>query len=340
MLEHQPHLQDSLIGASIDGRYTIREMLGRGGMGVVYGGAHDGLGRAVAIKVLTARWASDEVAVERLLRAARTASSLSHGNIVDVTDLGRLPDGRPYLVMPKVQGTDFASLLAYAGPQLPRRVAELLGGIASALDLIHVKGLVHRDIKPENLMYVVREDGSETVMLLDFGIATLVRSNQPRLTREGTIFGTPEYQPPEVSDGRLPDGRGDVYALATVVFELITGRLPFHADDRGQILAKKLGRDPPTLERVSGKRFPLEVEAVIARGLARDHAIFGSGLPQARPRRRSPHRRRLRPRRLLIRPRCDPLLPPRNALPPGRHPIPSRRRLRPRQPPPRARLRL
>ncbi len=270
MVELEPQPRDPLIGSSIDGRYSIHELLGRGGMGVVYAGVHDHLQRPVAIKVLNAAWASDPVAVERFLREARTASSLSHGNIVDVTDLGRLPDGRPYLVMPKVDGTDLASLYAQAGPQPPKRVAELLGGVASALDLIHAKGLVHRDIKPENLMYVVREDGSETVMLLDFGIAALVMSNQPRLTRQGAIFGTPEYLPPEVCDGRLPDRRGDVYALATVAFELITGKLPFNADNPFQILPQKLARDAPTLARASGVQFPAELETVIARGLARE----------------------------------------------------------------------
>jgi serine/threonine protein kinase len=176
MAELDPPPRDPLIGAHIDGRYTVRSLIGRGGMGVVYGAVHDQLERPVAIKVLNAAWSSDPVAVERFLREARTAGSLSHGNIVDVTDLGRLPDGRPYLVMPKVEGENLAALLNAGGPQPPKRVAELLIGVASALDLIHAKGLVHRDIKPENLMYVVREDGSETVMLLDFGIAALLLS--------------------------------------------------------------------------------------------------------------------------------------------------------------------
>src|SRR6185295_1326738 len=119
------------------------------------------------------------------------------------------------------------TMLYRVGPQAPERVVELLKGVAAGLDLIHAKGFVHRDIKPENLMYVVREDGSETVMLLDFGIAAAVMSNEPRLTGQGAIFGTPQFMPPEVCNGGMPDARGDVYALATVAFELITGVLPF-----------------------------------------------------------------------------------------------------------------
>jgi serine/threonine protein kinase len=265
----RPRLRDPLIGLRIDRRYVVRSVLGRGGMGVVYEGVHLELGRPVAIKVLSPAWRSDPDAVERFLREARTASSLSHGNIVDVSDLGRLPDGRPYLVMPKIEGKDLAVVMSESGPLPAKRVAELLGGVASALDLIHAKGYVHRDIKPENLMYVVREDGSETVMLLDFGIAALVISNEQRLTQQGAVFGTPQYLPPEVCGGVLPDGRGDVYALATVAFELITGRLPFQAASPAQLLPMKVAMQPSSLSSVTGKAFPPELEAVLARGLAR-----------------------------------------------------------------------
>jgi serine/threonine-protein kinase len=270
MTEAEPAEHDSLLGARIDGRYTVHREIGRGGMGVVYEGVHDDLGRQVAIKVLNLAWASDPTAVARFLREARTASSFSHGNIVDVTDLGRLADGRPYLIMPKIVGTDLAALLSENGPQPAKRVADLLAGVAAALDLIHAKGFVHRDIKPENLMFVVREDGSETVMLLDFGIAAAVMSNEPRLTGQGAIFGTPQFMPPEVCNGGMPDARGDVYALATVAFELITGVLPFGDDNMMRVLTAKLTSDPPSLAESSGVPFPAELEVVIAHGLARD----------------------------------------------------------------------
>jgi serine/threonine-protein kinase len=269
MSEANAASSDPLIGTRLDGRYTIHGILGHGGMGVVYEGVHDDLGRVVAIKVLNTAWAADRTAVERFLREARMASSFSHGNIVDVSDLGRLSDGRPYLVMPKITGTDLNTLLGQTGPQPARRVADLLSGVGSALDLIHAKGYVHRDIKPENLMYVVREDGSETVMLLDFGIAKLVMSNEPRLTGQGAVFGTPHFMPPEAWGGALHDASGDVYALATVVFELVTGVLPFESDNVMQLLNMKLGTDAPSLATVTGREFPVELEAVMARSLAR-----------------------------------------------------------------------
>jgi hypothetical protein len=273
-------IRDPLVGTRIDGRYLVQGVLGRGGMGVVYHGVHETLGRAVAIKVLGIGIAGDPTAVERFLREARTASQLTHSNIVDVSDLGALPDGRPYLVMAKVQGIDLCNLLETQGPQTPQRTAELLRGAAAALDLIHAKGYVHRDIKPENLMYVVREDGSEAVLLLDFGIVGLVSNPSARLTAEGSVFGTPAYLPPEVIQGDPPNPRADIYALATVAFELIAGRAPFVADSPLRILPMKLLETAPTLSKAAGYPFPVAIEEVVARGLARDpndrHASAGA----------------------------------------------------------------
>ncbi len=263
---------DPLIGASIEGRYTVHAVLGRGGMGVVYEGVHEQLGRPVAIKVMAAGISRDPVAVERFLREARTASTLTHGNIVDVSDLGQLPDGRPFFVMPKLDGEDLCALLHRLGPQPPARVVELLRGAAAALDLIHAKGMVHRDVKPENLMHVVREDGSEAVLLLDFGIVGLMASNAARLTAEGSIFGTPAYLPPEIVESNQPDRRGDIYALATVAFELMTGKLPFDSDNPHKILPMKLMNAAPRMSSVGTRKFPEPIEAVIARGMSHDPA--------------------------------------------------------------------
>ncbi|HKU36585.1 MAG TPA: serine/threonine-protein kinase, partial [Polyangiales bacterium] len=262
--------RDPLIGTKIDGRYHVQGVLGRGGMGVVYEGTHLQLERQVAIKVLGAGISGDPVAVQRFLREARTASQLTHGNIVDVQDLGVLPDGRPYLVMPKMQGIDLATLLRKHGPQTLRRTVELLIGAAAALDLIHAKGYVHRDVKPENLMYVVREDGSESTMLLDFGIVGLVTAQAARLTAEGSVFGTPAYLAPEAIQGDMPDRRGDVYALATVAFELLAGRAPFEADNPLRILPMKVMEDAPRMRAVCNIKFPESIENIIAKGLTRD----------------------------------------------------------------------
>jgi eukaryotic-like serine/threonine-protein kinase len=265
------NIRDPLIGTRIDDRYLVQGVLGRGGMGVVYDGVHEQLGRPVAIKVLGAGVAGDRTAVERFLREARTASRLTHGNIVDVSDLGQLPDGRPYLVMAKMSGIDLCTMLQKHGPQTPRRTAELLRGAAAALDLIHAKGFVHRDVKPENLMHVLREDGSEAVLLLDFGIVGLVSGpGAARLTADGSVFGTPAYLAPEVINGSVADRRADVYALATVAFELITGRAPFVAANVLKILPMKLMQEAPRMGDVCHFVFSEPLEAAIAKGLARE----------------------------------------------------------------------
>lgn len=263
-------IRDPLVGSRIDGRYLILGILGRGGMGVVYDGLHEQLGRPVAIKVLGAGIATEPASIERFLREARTASSLTHGNIVDVTDLGELPDGRPYLVMPRMMGQDLLSLLRQKGPQSPGRVVELLRGAASALDVIHAKGFVHRDVKPENLMHVVHDDGTESVRLLDFGIVALTSKQDQRLTAEGVVFGTPVYLAPEIMDSDEPDARTDVYSLAVVAFELLTGRAPFEANTSIRIMQMKASVEAPSMHTICGVRFPKELEDVISRGLARD----------------------------------------------------------------------
>jgi eukaryotic-like serine/threonine-protein kinase len=262
--------RDPLVGTRIDGRYIVIGVLGRGGMGVVYDGMHEQLGRSVAIKVLGPGVAGDANAVQRFLREARIASQLTHGNIVEVSDLGTLPDGRPYLVMAKLAGIDLSKILEKHGPQSAGRTVELLRGAAAALDLVHAKGFVHRDVKPENLMHVVREDGSEAVLLLDFGIVGLVSPDSTRLTAEGVVFGTPCYLAPEVVRGDSPSPASDTYALATVAFELMTGRAPFINTNVMQLLQLKMSQDAPRMSAAAGFRIDPAVESVVATALSRD----------------------------------------------------------------------
>jgi hypothetical protein len=264
-------------GTRIDGRYTVHGLLGRGAQAVVYDGTHDELARPVAIKVLDMSWAGESAAISRFLREARIASALSHSHIVDVSDLGRLQDGRPYLVMPKVPGVPLSEWLWTHGRQAALRVAQLLAGVASALDLIHARGFVHRDIKPENLMFVRQPDASETVVLLDFGIAVLTSSHAPRVTQRNVLFGTPAYMPPEMWEGSGPDARGDTYALATVAFELITGVLPFDDANAMQLLAKKYRTPAPRLSDMGFGEFSEALEGVFRHGLVRQPELrFGT----------------------------------------------------------------
>ncbi|MEZ4249089.1 MAG: tetratricopeptide repeat protein [Polyangiales bacterium] len=259
---------DPLVGARVGARYRVVRELGGGGMAVVYEGEHEDLGRRVAIKVIRHELvAAAPDAVERFLQEARTASSLQHPSIVDVFDLGRLEDGRPFMVMPLLKGVDLERMLSERGPRSPREVARLLAGPAAALDAMHAQGIVHRDIKLENLFLERHDDGHESVRLMDFGLAAM-SGHGSRMTRDGMVLGTPHYMAPEVARGDKAKASADIYGLATVAYELISGVLPFDDDEPVRLMATKLVHDAPRLST------HLEVEPgvddLFARALARD----------------------------------------------------------------------
>jgi len=262
-------VRDSLIGMRLAGRYRVDRRLGAGGMGVVYAAEHVDLGRPVAIKVIREEAANDEAGVARFLQEARTAGRLGHPNVVDVFDLGRLEDGRPFMVMPLLRGMDFEQMLHDRGAQDPLVVAEHLEGAATALDAMHAQGLVHRDIKPENLFLAIHDDGGTTTLVMDFGLAALQHVGS-RLTRQGMVIGTPHYLPPECASGSKMGALGDVYALAVVAYELISGALPFDADNPTYVLAQKMTKDAPAISSVAERELPAGLDAFFARALSRD----------------------------------------------------------------------
>lgn len=261
---------DPLIGGMVGGRYRVRSVVGRGGMGVVYDALHEELGRSVAIKVVSAAHANDPKVIDRFLREARVVAQIGHPNIVDVHDLGRLEDQRPYLVMERIYGPSFYELLQLHGRMDPGRVAELLEGAGAALEVVHAKGIIHRDIKLENLMLARLDDGSQVVKLLDFGIAAFSQHtpDAKRITAQGMITGTPLYIAPESASGDRPDHRADIYSLAVVAYMMLTGFAPFDSENPVMVLLKKLSEPPPKLSSTD-LHFSQVLEDVIARGLAR-----------------------------------------------------------------------
>lgn len=263
--------EDPLIGTLLGGRYRIERRLGEGGAGIVYEGLHEELGRTVAVKVLGAAWASDPAAVERFEREARAASNIGHRHIIDVYDLGRLEDGRPYLVMERLRGEPLDAVLVREGRLPPERVVRIVAEAASALDAVHRKGIVHRDIKPENL-FLAQDDsgGAPETKLLDFGLSAMSTPGASRLTRQGVVYGTPQYMAPEATGGDLPDHRADVYSLGVVAFELLAGAVPFDSPNPMNILAAKHVEDAPSLGEITGEVHPPAVEDVFARVLSRN----------------------------------------------------------------------
>ncbi len=205
------------------GRYEIVQVLGKGGMGIVYLAKDTFLQRLVALKLLSPHLASDETVVARFINEARISASLQHPNIVTVYEAGQDGDF-VFIAMEYVNGKDLASLLRERGKFHPDETISILKAVASALDYAHQRGVIHRDIKPSNVL--VSEDG--VVKLMDFGIARVVGGE--RHTKTGVLVGTPEYMAPELWEGKDADKFSDLYSLGILAYELLTGEVPFTGD--------------------------------------------------------------------------------------------------------------
>jgi hypothetical protein len=246
--------------------YAVEELIGRGGMGEVYRARDERLERFVALKILSPRFADDDEFRERLLRESRLAASLDHPNVVPVYDAGEA-DGQLYLAMRYVGGTDLKAQLRRIGVLEPAQAVEIARQVADALDAAHAKGLVHRDVKPSNVL--IDERGH--CYLADFG---LTRSVSERGPTDGHLIGTVDYAAPEQIRGDDVDGRADVYALGCMLFECLTGTLPFSGASDIAVVYAHLQEDPPRAsERASA--LPAEIDDVLARAMAKN--------PEARP---------------------------------------------------------
>lgn len=232
------------------GRYQVLSLLGRGAMGDVYQARHVHAGRIVALKVVNASSAGNERICERVRAEAQACSAARHPNIVEVFDAGELEDGRPYVAMEFLEGRRLLDLFEADGPLPIKRACRILADVARALGAAHRVGIVHRDLKAENVM-LVEKDGNEQVKVLDFGIAAAVYREGGRVTLPGIGIGTPEYMAPEQVYGADPTPRFDIYALGVLMYEALTGTLPFSGDQPSAILQRKATTPAPS---VAGRR--------------------------------------------------------------------------------------
>jgi serine/threonine-protein kinase len=265
---------DRLIGETLDGRYYVQKKLGEGGMGVVFAVKHTVIERPLAIKVLKREVMRDPATVKRFIQEARAASRIGHPNIVDVTDFGNTSDGMTYQVMELIDGVTLKEVVKKTSPLPIERVVRIGLQMARALVAAHGKGIVHRDLKPENIFLTEREGRPDFVKIVDFGIAKVAPIDGktevgPRLTRQGTVFGTPEYMAPEQAAGRSDtDHRVDIYALGTILYEMIVGKVPHKGQSMVQTVAMQM-LDPviPPSERRPDVKVPAELEALIMKAL-------------------------------------------------------------------------
>ena len=259
-----------LVGAIIADRYCVLRKLGEGGMGQVYLAEHVKMGRKSALKVLHPGMVSDVDAISRFNREAANASHINHPNVAAVYDFGETADGLIYLAMEFVDGPSLAKLIAEHGAVPPARTAEIIRQAADALAAAHDMGIVHRDLKPDNVMLARTRDGGDLVKVVDFGIAKAAGNTAQNVTRSGLVIGTPAYMSPEQLAGDTLDGRSDVYSLALVAFNMLTGALPFPADSAQESMIMRLTDRPKTLADMRPDiPWSADVQAVMDRGLQR-----------------------------------------------------------------------
>ncbi|MEM9490745.1 MAG: serine/threonine-protein kinase, partial [Myxococcota bacterium] len=269
----------SLIGLTIDSRYRVIEAIGEGGMGWVYRAEHIKLRRQVAIKVLNPEFKTYTDIVERFEREAFAASRLDHPNCVAVSDCGALDDGTVYLVMELVEGVTLADALDANPSGLPvRRALHIARQLMRGLGHAHGAGVIHRDIKPDNILLVANQGEPDFVKLLDFGIAKLVggaieEAGGKQLTDAGLTMGTPYYMSPEQALGKSLDGRSDLYAASVVLFEALTGQVPFYDPDKMAVLTMHIDDEVPLFREIApDAEIPSAVELLVRHGLTKDPA--------------------------------------------------------------------
>ena len=261
-----------LTGHLLDGRYQMAEKVGEGGMAFVYLAVDTDTGDKVAIKILLPALVRDTTAMERLRREAALGAKLIHPNLCHILRIGTT-DNFEFIVMPFLHGELLCERTWRSGPLRLDVAAAFVRDMCAGLELAHQHGIVHRDLKPENVMITTGQDGVERAVVMDFGLATArdLGTDTARLTKTGLVVGTPEFMSPEHMRGKAVDARSDIYSLAFMTYELLTGQLPFDGKTLHQLMIARLKGEPiPIRTRRPDLDFPESVERVFARALAID----------------------------------------------------------------------
>ena len=264
---------DPLLGLLVEDRYRIQSLIGQGSAGSVYKARQELISRDVAMKVLHDYLVSDDEFVKRFKQEAKAASRLNHPNIITIYDFGIIPLGRrPYIAMDLLNGTPLSDLISQCDHIPIETVIPIFKMVCQALAEAHRQGVVHRDIKPENIVLVERGGKKFFPIVVDFGIARLVQeeSDAAKITRTGTVCGSPTYMSPEQCTSSKVDQRSDIYSLAIVLFETLTGAVPFTAEELVKVMTMHLLDPAPTLSATRPDlQFPEKLELVIARALSK-----------------------------------------------------------------------
>jgi eukaryotic-like serine/threonine-protein kinase len=271
----QLETRDPRVGAVVSERYRLLGRLGEGGMGAVYRAEHVLMKKVVALKLLHADLGNVDDAARRFEREAQSASRLNHPHIIGVTDFGRAATGELFLVMEFVDGISLAEVIERERRMPVRRATAIVRQMLAGLEHAHAAGVVHRDLKPANVMLRRDATSGEQVKILDFGIAKMSQLDEgaAKLTQGAMVFGTPSYMSPEQATAQEADERADIYSCGVILYEMLTGRKPFVADDLVKIMAMQVTTAPPSFAAAAPDvELPAALEAVVMRALEKDRA--------------------------------------------------------------------
>ncbi len=266
------------------GNYRILSRVGVGGMGMVFLAEHPHIGKKVALKIIHRELAGNKEVVTRFLNEARAVNQIGNEHIVEIHDFGQTDNGEHFFIMEYLEGRTLAMELARSdrGLAVPRAL-HIGAQIASALAAAHANAIIHRDLKPDNVMLIERLGDRDFVKLLDFGLAKFLADTDSRkLTAAGVVLGTPQYMSPEACESRPGvDHRSDIYSLGILLFQMLTGIVPFGGDSMGEVLVKQVAQPPPALRGINPD-IPPAVEQVVLRCLAKDPATRFQDMGQLR----------------------------------------------------------
>ena len=266
---------DPLLGMVIEGRYKIQSVIGQGSAGTVYRAVQELIGREVAVKVLHDYLVSDDEFIKRFKQEAKASSRLNHPNIITIYDFGVIPQGggRPYIAMDLLNGTPLSDVIAEVNHIPATEAVPIFIQVCQALAEAHRQGVVHRDIKPEKIVLVERGGQKNFPIVVDFGIARLVQdeSDQAKITRTGTVCGSPTYMSPEQCTSSKVDHRSDIYSLGIVFYETLTGEVPFHHEELVRVMSMHLSDPAPPINEIRPDLvFPDELVSIVARTLLKN----------------------------------------------------------------------
>jgi serine/threonine-protein kinase len=258
------------VGQTI-GNYMITAKLGEGGMGIVYLAEHPVIGRKVAMKAIHPELSRNPEVVSRFVTEAKSVNQIGNEHIVDIHDFGTSPDGEFYFIMEFLQGDSLVDRLKHNAPLDPGRALAIAAQVADALGASHQHGIIHRDLKPENIFLINKGHAVDFVKVLDFGLAKLTQGEEKvsHKTRTGSVMGTPYYMAPEQCEGKANiDHRADIYSLGVILFEMLTGKVPFGGEGYGEIIVKHITAVVPS-PRAINPLLPPSIEGIILRALAK-----------------------------------------------------------------------